>query len=177
LLFKFVSTLQSFGSEQPQVRPPLGPLESPPSPPQPLQRRRGIERLSGDEVAARLALKFGTALPMTTPVNTDTQPRLCCNASPSTTTRKGSRRRTFAAHIATNARRTPLASPRGRRATSALHTKRVNGPRLLFLSLDSGSAEVDPSVKTLEAVRRREVNCDVNALPRNKHWYLTHELA
>jgi hypothetical protein len=52
-----------------------------------------------------------------------------------------------------------------------------NGPRLLVLSLDSGSAEVDPSVKTLEAVRRREVNCDVNALPRNKHWYLTHELA
>jgi len=52
-----------------------------------------------------------------------------------------------------------------------------NGPRLLFLSLDSGSAEANPHVKTLEAVRQREVNCDVDALPQNKHWYRTHELA
>ena len=52
-----------------------------------------------------------------------------------------------------------------------------NGPRLLFLSLDSGSAEVDPRQKTIEAVRYRELRENVAALHKNKHWYLTHELA
>ena len=52
-----------------------------------------------------------------------------------------------------------------------------NGPRLLFLSLDSGSAEVDPRRKTIEAVRYRELRENVAALHKNKHWYRTHELA
>ena len=50
-------------------------------------------------------------------------------------------------------------------------------PRLLFLSLDSGSARPDPRQRTVEAVRRQNVACDVAALPKNKHWYRTHEMA
>lgn len=50
-------------------------------------------------------------------------------------------------------------------------------PRLLFLSLDSGSAHPDPKDRTLEAVRRQELAEVVDLLPRHKHWYLTHELA
>jgi hypothetical protein len=51
-------------------------------------------------------------------------------------------------------------------------------PRILFLSLDSGSASHDPADKTLESVRRQEeVECQVSELPRNKHWFRTHELA
>ncbi len=50
-------------------------------------------------------------------------------------------------------------------------------PRLLFLSLDSGSAEADRTHKTLEALRRREMARDVDALPKGNHWYLTHEMA
>ena len=52
-----------------------------------------------------------------------------------------------------------------------------SGPRLLFLSLDSGSAEGDPRRKTIEAVRDHELRENIAALPNNKHWYLTHELA
>ncbi len=52
-----------------------------------------------------------------------------------------------------------------------------NGPRLLFLSLDSGSAESDSRRKTIDAVRDHELREDVAALPKSKHWYLTHELA
>lgn len=51
-------------------------------------------------------------------------------------------------------------------------------PRLLFLSLDSGSGRKDPSRRTPAAVRRQEeIETDVNSLPKNKHWYRTHELA
>src|SRR5205807_1787759 len=50
-------------------------------------------------------------------------------------------------------------------------------PRLLFLSLDSGSADGDPAAKTLEAARGRELARDVTLLPKGKHWYQTHELA
>ena len=50
-------------------------------------------------------------------------------------------------------------------------------PRLLFLSLDSGSAYDDPSQRTAEAVRRQELATDVAALHKGKHWYRTHELA
>lgn len=50
-------------------------------------------------------------------------------------------------------------------------------PRLLFLSLDSGSGRSDPRERTAEAVRQRIVDCDVTALPKNKHWYRTHEMA
>lgn len=52
-----------------------------------------------------------------------------------------------------------------------------NLPRLLFLSLDSGSASSDPAERTPEAVRRGELETDVTALEKNRHWYRTHELA
>lgn len=50
-------------------------------------------------------------------------------------------------------------------------------PRLLFLSLDSGSADTEPSRRTLQAVRAHELNEDVDTLHKAQHWYLTHELA
>ena len=50
-------------------------------------------------------------------------------------------------------------------------------PRLLFLSLDSGSADPDPRKRTAEAVREWNLACDVAALPKNNHWYRTHEMA
>ena len=50
-------------------------------------------------------------------------------------------------------------------------------PRLLFLSLDSGSADPDPRQRTAEAVRKGNLAYDVAALPKNKHWYRTHEMA
>lgn len=51
-------------------------------------------------------------------------------------------------------------------------------PRIVFISLDSGSAEKDPHLKTLESIRLwEEEKENVLALPRNKHWYRTHELA
>lgn len=51
-------------------------------------------------------------------------------------------------------------------------------PRVLFLSLDSGSADHNPKRKTLEAVRiQEEIDQNVFSLPKHKHWYRTHELA
>ena len=50
-------------------------------------------------------------------------------------------------------------------------------PRLLFLSLDSGSACPHPQERTAEAVRRQNLAMCVECLPKNKHWYCTHELA
>ena len=51
-------------------------------------------------------------------------------------------------------------------------------PRILFLSLDSGSADKDPNHKTLEYVRHKEeIERNVLSLSKNKHWYRTHELA
>jgi predicted transglutaminase-like cysteine proteinase len=51
-------------------------------------------------------------------------------------------------------------------------------PRIVFISLDSGSAEKDPHLKTLESIRFwEEEKENVLMLPRNKHWYRTHELA
>ncbi|KAF0110103.1 MAG: hypothetical protein FD147_1888 [Chloroflexi bacterium] len=51
-------------------------------------------------------------------------------------------------------------------------------PRILFLSLDSGSADRDPKRKTIEFIRQHEeYEEDVLRLPKNKHWYRTHELA
>ena len=50
-------------------------------------------------------------------------------------------------------------------------------PRLLFLSLDSGSGDPDPVQRTAEAVRMWNLACDVAALPKNRHWYRTHEMA
>jgi uracil-DNA glycosylase len=50
-------------------------------------------------------------------------------------------------------------------------------PRLLFLSLDPGSGEVDEKKRTPEGVRDCEEKRHVESLPRNQHWYITHELA
>lgn len=51
-------------------------------------------------------------------------------------------------------------------------------PRLLFLSLDSGSADKNDRERLPEAVRRQEEkDRDVLSLPKNRHWYRTHELA
>jgi len=53
-----------------------------------------------------------------------------------------------------------------------------NLPRILFVSLDSGSAETDPNKKTLESVRMWEEEMEnIFLLHKNKHWYRTHELA
>src|SRR5665213_1009431 len=50
-------------------------------------------------------------------------------------------------------------------------------PRLLFMSLDSGSLDSDPASRTMEAVRRRVLSDDVSRMPKGKHWYETHDLA
>lgn len=56
--------------------------------------------------------------------------------------------------------------------------ERGNLPRLLFLSLDSGDGDQDDKNRLLEAVREQEeVKRDVLSLPKNRHWYRTHELA
>ena len=52
-----------------------------------------------------------------------------------------------------------------------------NLPRLLFLSLDSGSGHEDANARLPLALRHGMENVQVNALPRNGHWYHTHELA
>lgn len=49
-------------------------------------------------------------------------------------------------------------------------------PRLLFLSLDAGSSGAKDD-RTLDGMRASEDRCDVTALPKNRHWYRTHELA
>ena len=51
-------------------------------------------------------------------------------------------------------------------------------PRLLFLSLDSGSGDADPAKRLPLAIRKKlERDVDVLSLPRHRHWYRTHELA
>ena len=50
-------------------------------------------------------------------------------------------------------------------------------PRLLFLSLDSGSAERLPERRTAEFQRRDALVEDVATLPKHKHWFRTHEMA
>jgi hypothetical protein len=47
-------------------------------------------------------------------------------------------------------------------------------PRIVFISLDSGSAETDPTLKTHESVRQwEEEGENVLGLHRNKHWFRT----
>ncbi|HEY9076214.1 MAG TPA: uracil-DNA glycosylase family protein [Anaerolineaceae bacterium] len=51
-------------------------------------------------------------------------------------------------------------------------------PRLLFISLDSGSGETNPKNRAM--MRQREIEeteCNVYGLDKGKHWYRTHELA
>lgn len=50
-------------------------------------------------------------------------------------------------------------------------------PRLLFLSLDSGSADADPNAKTLEANREWMRITTPTSFPKGRHWHETHELA
>lgn len=50
-------------------------------------------------------------------------------------------------------------------------------PRLLFLSLDPGSSNKEPERRTVEGVRLEEHECKVADLPKQRHWYRTHELA
>jgi hypothetical protein len=51
-------------------------------------------------------------------------------------------------------------------------------PRLLFLSLDSGSGNADAASRMPKAVQRgEEVERDVHTLNKSRHWYRTHELA
>jgi hypothetical protein len=50
-------------------------------------------------------------------------------------------------------------------------------PRLLFLSLDSGSGEKNDEDRLPSAVRKQEEERDVLALAKHKHWFRTHELA
>ena len=51
-------------------------------------------------------------------------------------------------------------------------------PRLLFLSLDSGSGAKNANDRLPEAVRQAEMGTNVlRDLDKNEHWFLTHELA
>ena len=51
-------------------------------------------------------------------------------------------------------------------------------PRLLFLSLDSGDGDKDDRSRLPKAVRQQEeIERNVLALHKGKHWYKTHELA
>lgn len=50
-------------------------------------------------------------------------------------------------------------------------------PRLLFLSLDSGSGDKEDNNRLPLAVRRQEEEKDILKLHKGKHWYRTHELA
>lgn len=51
-------------------------------------------------------------------------------------------------------------------------------PRLLFLSLDSGDGDKDDRKRLPDVLRQQEeMDRDVLALPKHKHWYRTHELA
>lgn len=51
-------------------------------------------------------------------------------------------------------------------------------PRLLFISLDSGSGDkIDEDRLPLAVRRTNEFDSDFSALAKHKHWYRTHELA
>ncbi|MYD61641.1 MAG: hypothetical protein F4W91_11420 [Gemmatimonadetes bacterium] len=50
-------------------------------------------------------------------------------------------------------------------------------PRVLFLSLDPGSADSDPNNRTTKASRKWMANFNPLSLRKGQHWYETHELA
>ncbi len=50
-------------------------------------------------------------------------------------------------------------------------------PRILFVSLDPGSADKDPNTRTMEYARKWMTTCNPLELHRNQHWYETHKLA
>jgi hypothetical protein len=50
-------------------------------------------------------------------------------------------------------------------------------PKLLFLSLDSGDENKDPKTKTIEAMRRGNHRLSPQEMPKQRHWYKTHQFA
>ena len=81
------------------------------------------------------------------------------------------------AHLA-DCKRTCTSFTEAREAYVGTKYEEGKVPRLLFLSLDSGDGEVEPEGRTMESCRAWEENlCDVSKLPKNLHWYRTHELA
>ncbi len=68
--------------------------------------------------------------------------------------------------------------PKSAFVSKGYENKSLDLPRLLFLSLDSGDGDKDDRNRLPETLRRQEeVERDVLALPKHKHWYRTHELA
>ena len=68
--------------------------------------------------------------------------------------------------------------PKSAFVSTGYENRSSNLPRLLFLSLDSGSGDRNDRNRLPEAVRQQEEReRDVLALPKHKHWYRTHELA
>jgi hypothetical protein len=81
-------------------------------------------------------------------------------------------------HFADCSQRNPSSFTQAKEAFVSLGYVEHSLPRLVFISLDSGSAERDPAKRTQASVRvQEEEQCNVLALPRNRHWYRTHELA
>jgi len=50
-------------------------------------------------------------------------------------------------------------------------------PKLLFLSLDSGDENKDPKTKTIEAMREGNLRLSPQDMPKQRHWYKTHQFA
>lgn len=68
--------------------------------------------------------------------------------------------------------------PKSAFVSTGYENRSSNLPRLLFLSLDSGDGDKDNRNRLPEALRQQEeIERDVLALPKHKHWYRTHELA
>ena len=68
--------------------------------------------------------------------------------------------------------------PKSAFVSTGYENKNSDLPRLLFLSLDSGDGDKDDRKRLPEALRRQEeIERNVLALPKHKHWYRTHELA
>lgn len=68
--------------------------------------------------------------------------------------------------------------PKSAFVSTGYENKSGGFPRLLFLSLDSGSGDKDHRKRLPKVLRQQEeVERDVLALPKHKHWYRTHELA
>lgn len=68
--------------------------------------------------------------------------------------------------------------PKSAFVSTGYENKSSDLPRLLFLSLDSGDGDKDDRKRLPEALRQQEeIDRDVLALPKHKHWYRTHELA
>ena len=68
--------------------------------------------------------------------------------------------------------------PKSAFVSTGYENKSSGLPRLLFLSLDSGDGDKDDRKRLPEALRQQEeIERDVLALPKHKHWYRTHELA